>query len=224
MLRSEPASSVLLLLLSLTACAGAPPRPPLPAGACRAAEGEPPALSVPVPAVFVPRRGAERPRVVIQAFSDFECPYCARAVPTMERVLEEYGECVQLVWRNRPLDYHEHAADAARAALEVYRQGGDGAFWRYHDRLFAHQDRLSRADLIEHARAIEGIDVEALSEALESDAHQAVIERDLAAVDRIERRLGTPTFFVNGAVIHGARPYEAFRDAIEGALLEATER
>lgn len=211
--------AALSIALLLASCAGAPPRPPLPPGACRAAgEGEAPALRVPLPTAFAPRRGAERPRVVIQAFSDFECPYCARAVPTLERALEDYGACVQVVWRNRPMRYHEHAEDAARAALEVYRQAGDQGFWGYHDRLFADQSRLTRADLVERARTIEGVDAEALVRALEGDDHRAVIERDLAAVDAVEPRLGTPTFFVNGAVIHGARPYEVFRDAIEDAL------
>ncbi len=210
----------LCFVLVLAGCAGAPPRPPLPEGACRAAD-EAPHTRVPVPADFAPRRGAERPRVIVQGFSDFECPYCARAVPTIERVLADYGECVQVVWRNRTMRYHAHAADAARAALEVYRQGGDEAFWRYHDRLFAHQGELDRAQLIEHARAIGGVDLEALEQALESDAHEAVLERDRVAIDSVEPRLGTPTFFVNDAVIHGARPYESFRDAIEDALRAA---
>ncbi|HEY8431098.1 MAG TPA: thioredoxin domain-containing protein [Sandaracinaceae bacterium] len=209
--------AVAVALAVLASCGGPQGRAALPPGACRPADVPPP-QRVAVPAAFAPRRGAERPRVVIQGFSDFECPYCARAVPTLERVLAEYGDCVQIVWRNRPLEYHAHAEDAARAALEVYRQGGDEAFWRYHDRLFANQSRLSRADLIEHARAIGGIDLSALEEALASGAHRAVIERDLAAVDAIEPRLGAPTFFVNGTVIHGARPYETFRDAVEDAL------
>lgn len=213
------------LAIVMLGCAGAAPPLALPAGACSPAEGdarpwEERGHRLAVPLAFAPRRGAERPRVVIQAFSDFECPYCARAVPTIERVLEDYGACVMVVWRNRPMRYHANAERAARAAVEVQRQAGDEAFWRYHDLLFANQSQLGREDLLRYAEGIEGVDASALAAAIDEGAHQAVIERDLAALDAIERRLGTPTFVVNGDIIHGARPYETFRDAVEDALRE----
>ena len=89
---------------------------------------------------------------------------CARATPTLDRVIEEYGACVQVVWRNRPMPYHPHAALAARAATEVYAQRGDAAFWTYHDRLFARQDELSRALLEREAEAL-GLDMAAFAAA-----------------------------------------------------------
>lgn len=169
-----------------------------------------------------PRRGASRPRVVIQEFSDFECPFCSRSVPTMERVLADYGACVQVVWRQRPLSYHPHAALAARASQEVYRQAGDTAFWRFHDLLFADQEHLARADLERHAAMIDGVDLEAFRAALESDTHLDVIERDRQAIDALpgELSLGTPSFFVNGVLLHGARRYSHFAYRIEEALAE----
>lgn len=216
------------LILAVTGCVvtgcGGAQRPALPAGACRAAEvsDDPPAwerrgYAMRVP-WFAPRRGAERPRVVIQVFSDFECPYCARALPALERVLEEYGRCVQIVWRNRPMRYHRHAELAARAAMEIYRQEGDAAFWRYHDLLFADQHALSRADLLSHAASIGGVDLDAFGSALDGDAHQNILERDRRVIEQLGLRLGTPAFFVNGELIHGARPYEHFRRAVEDAL------
>jgi protein-disulfide isomerase len=177
-----------------------------------------------VPPIAAPRRGAEHPRVVVQVFSDFECPYCARAEPTLNQLLAEFGPCVQIVWRNRPMPYHEHAELAARAALEVYEQRGAAAFWRYHGLVFASQDRLSRSLLEAHARSIEGIDMAAFRAALDSGKHHDVIERDIADVDRIEPRYGTPTFFVNGVALHGARPYDVFRAAVEDALLALERR
>lgn len=222
--RSARLAGVALVVsgLLLAGCGASPP--PLPADACRPAEvpSDPPpwvtrgyGMRVPW---FAPKRGAERPRVVIQAFSDFECPYCARAAPTLERVLEDYGACVQVVWRNRPLRYHAHAELAARAAMEVYEQAGDDAFWRYHDRLFADQDALSRADLERHAEALGGIDVDAFRAALEGDDHARVLARDRQVVERFDLDLGTPAFFVNGELIHGARRYERFARAVEDAL------
>lgn len=217
----------LVAVLALAGCGGGPSRPSLPANACRPADTdarpwETRGWRVAVPESDAPRRGAERPRVIVQAFSDFECPFCARAEPTMSRLLETYGPCLQVVWRNRPLAYHAHAELAARAALEVYRQLGDDGFWRYHDALFVDQAHLDRAQLEAKAEALSGMDMDAFRAALDEGAHADVIERDRATVDAIEPRLGTPTFLVNGEVIHGARPYERFARAVEEALLDQT--
>jgi protein-disulfide isomerase len=213
-------------VLALLAAGCGASRPPLAADACRAwpADRPPPwegrghALDVPASA---PRRGAEHPRVVIQVFSDFECPYCARAEPTLERALAEYGACTAIVWRNRPMPYHRNAALAARAAHEVHRQAGDAAFWRFHDRLFADQEHLGRSDLERIATSIEGVDLAAFIAALEGDAHIEVLREDQRALNRISARYGTPTFVVNGTVIVGAKPYEEFQAAIEDALRDA---
>jgi len=214
----------LVLMAALAIGCGAAQRP-LPPGACSpmpegddARPWERRGYRLPVP-WFAPRRGAARPRVVLQVFSDFECPYCARATPTLDRVIEEYGACVQVVWRNRPMPYHPHAALAARAATEVYAQRGDAAFWTYHDRLFARQDELSRALLEREAEAL-GLDMAAFAAALDGDAHQHVIDRDRAAITRIELEAGTPSFFINGSFIHGARSYRVFAHHIEEALRE----
>lgn len=218
----------LWLVLVLLGCGGSQ-RPDLPEGACSPMpEGEETApwesrgyaLGVPW---FAPRRGAERPRVIVQEFSDFECPYCARALPTVDRVLEEYGECVQVVWRHRPLRYHEHADAAARASIEVYRQGGDDAFWRYHDALYADQENLGREMLLRHARAIEGVDAEAVAAVIDGDEHSGVIDRDRAEIDAHDIELGTPGFFVNGVLISGARRFSHFQLQIERALAEQYE-
>ncbi len=214
---------LIALSLVLIACGGAQ-RAPLPAGACRPAANDsrpweergPVPLSI--PPLAAPRRGAERPRVVVQAFSDFECPFCSRAVPTLERLLEDYDGCLQVVWRNRPMRYHAHAELAARAALEVHQQLGDDAFWRYHDRIFGDQANLSREQLETHAQELPGIDMEAFRAALDGNEHQDAIDRDLDTLDRVERRLGTPTFVINGRVIHGAQPYELFVRVVEDAI------
>ena len=214
-----------LMVLFLVGCGGAQ-RPSLPDGAC-----SPLPEGAPEPWVgrgyalgdipwFAPRRGADRPRVVIQAFSDFECPFCARAVPTMEQVIEEYGECVQVVWRQYPLRYHERAEPAARASVEVYRQAGDDAFWAYHDQLFANQEDLSDEALVRYARAIEGVDATAVQAVIDGDEHRGVIERDRAVIEGLDAELGTPSFFVNGTLLHGARRISHFRRAIHTALTE----
>ena len=62
---------------------------------------------------------------MIQEFSDFQCPFCGRVNPTIKQVLQEYGNKVQIVWRNFPLPFHKDAPLAHQAAWEVYEQAGD---------------------------------------------------------------------------------------------------
>ena len=84
-----------------------------------------------------PQIGPKEAKVTLDVCSDFQCPFWARLVPTLHELAENYEELVRIRWRNCPLPMHEDAMPAAEAAMEVYKQGGDKAFWAYHDALFA---------------------------------------------------------------------------------------
>jgi protein-disulfide isomerase len=173
--------------------------------------------SIPLPS-DAPSRGPTNAPVTLQVFSDFQCPFCSRLVPTLEALEREYGQRLRIVWRNYPLPFHDHAREAHRAALEVFRQGGDRKFWQYHDLLFANQQALSRRDLLRYARRIAGIDVHELETALEQHRHEDAIDADIEAARDAGARIGTPSVFVNGRLVRGARPIQDFRSAIDEAL------
>lgn len=179
--------------------------------------GPPPRVELPLP-TSAPRRGARNAQVVIQEFCDFECPFCARVQPTLSSLLREYGDRVQLVFRHYPLGSHPHAHHAAAAAEELFAQGGDAAFWAFHDRLFAHQGELDDAQLESHARAVTTLDVQAFREALQTEAHAERVASDARALEATGARVSTPTFWINGRILQGTLPLEAFRSAIERAL------
>jgi protein-disulfide isomerase len=165
-----------------------------------------------------PRKGAAKAKVVIQEFSDFQCPFCSRVNPTIAQVMKEYGDKVQIVWRDYPLPFHKEAHPAAQAAREVFAQKGDKAFWAYHDLLFQNQKALSRANLEKFAEQVGGIDMKAFKAALDSGKHKAGVDADMDAVKKAGARIGTPSFFINGKLLQGAQPYAAFKTAIDGAL------
>ena len=192
----------------------APNAPPQPA--------EPPADQVYRIAVpnDSPGKGPRNARVVIQEFSDFQCPFCSRVEPTVNQIMEEYGSRVRIVWRNYPLPFHENAMPAAQASWEVFRQGGEAKFWAYHAILFEHQSALSRADLETYAQQVGGINMTQFRQALDTNRHQARVQQDLDAVQEAGARIGTPSFFINGRLIQGAQPFDAFKAAIDRALAE----
>ena len=165
-----------------------------------------------------PTKGAKGAKVVIQEFSDFQCPFCSRVNPTIAQVMKEYGDKVQIVWRDYPLPFHKDAHPAAQAAREVFAQKGDKAFWAYHDLLFQNQKALSRANLEKYAEQVGGVNMKAFKAALDSGKHKAGVDADMAAVTKTGARIGTPSFFINGKLLQGAQPYAAFKAAIDAAL------
>ncbi|MDH3884489.1 MAG: thioredoxin domain-containing protein, partial [Desulfobacterales bacterium] len=164
-------------------------------------------------------KGPANAKVVIQEFSDFQCPVCRRVLPTLDRVQKEYGKQVRIVYRDYPLDFHRDAHLAAQAAREVFAQKGNKAFWAYHDVLLANQRALSRADLERYARQARGIDMKAFRAALDSGKHKAGVDADMRAIAQAGARIGTPAFFINGKLaIQGAYPFETFQAAIDAEL------
>jgi protein-disulfide isomerase len=173
------------------------------------------ALDVPPGA---PSRGAADAPIVVQVFSDFQCPYCAQVEPTLESLRAHYRERLRIVWRDFPLPRHPDAMPAAEAAREALAQRGDEGFWRYHDAIFAHasdEDGLARAALERLARA-QGLDLARFRQALDDHRHVAAIRADMAAATATGARLATPAFFINGHFMSGAQPLTEFIARIDG--------
>ncbi|HEU4576826.1 MAG TPA: thioredoxin domain-containing protein [Polyangiaceae bacterium] len=179
---------------------------------------EPEKKQLPAAGPDSPFKGAAKARVVIQEFSDFQCPFCSRVTPTVERLLKEYPKDVKLVWRHMPLSFHSQAALAAEAAQEAFEQQGNAGFWSYHDRLFANQSALERADLERYAGEI-GLDLERFRRALDRRTHKARVERDSQLGQRAALG-GTPGFVINGYFVSGAQPFAVFDRLIQRALKE----
>jgi protein-disulfide isomerase len=172
-----------------------------------------------LPADGAPQLGPSDAPVTIVVFSDFQCPFCARALTPLAALRERYPDRLRLVFRNNPLPFHRDAAPAAAAALEAFAQRGDAGFWAMHDLLFENQRALDRASLERYAGQL-GLDLARFSTALDGGAHDAAIARDLALAERLGAR-GTPIFYVNGRIVQGAQPLPVFVGAVEDALERA---
>lgn len=88
-------------------------------------------------------RGNASAPVTIVEFSDLQCPYCAAFHPTLQRILQEYGDKVSWVYRHYPIDsIHSKARPGAEAAECVFEQKKDDGFWKFVDGVFKDQNRL----------------------------------------------------------------------------------
>ncbi len=174
------------------------------------------------PATNAPWKGNAKSKVIIQEFSDFQCPFCSRVNDAVSQVMKDYGDKVQLQWRNVPLPMHPDAPLAAQASLEAYKQKGPDAFWKMHDKLFAaqkQQDGLKRPALEKYAEEL-GLNMDKFKASLDTGSHKAEVEADEKAA-KDAGISGTPAFVINGYFISGAQPYPKFRKLVERALAEA---
>jgi protein-disulfide isomerase len=162
----------------------------------------------------IPSRGPANAPITIVEFSDFHCPFCRRVAPTLRRVLEKYPTQVRLVYRDIPVDgLHPQARKAAEAARCANDQG---KFWEFHDRIYAGPTDSSAATLKALAEQ-SGLDAPQFEQCVANDVHKAAVQADVEYAGSLGVT-GTPTFFVNGRVMVGAQPYEAFVQLIEDEL------
>ncbi len=158
-------------------------------------------------------RGPKDAPITIVEFSDFQCPYCSTAEKSVEAVLKKYGDKVRLVYRDYPMSFHPNAEIASIGSECAEEQG---KFWEMHKAMFADQKKLSSPDLIETAGGI-GLNTEEFKECLDSGRYKAEVQKDFEDGQRYGVT-GTPAFFINGIMVNGAQPPEAFHKIIDAEL------
>jgi protein-disulfide isomerase len=173
---------------------------------------DPPRVAITIPA-SAPSMGPIDAPIVMVEWSDYQCPFCKRAAPTVNQVLNEYKGKIRFVFRDYPLPFHKQAMPASLAAHCAEDQG---KFWEYHNNLFDVAGDLSDADLTKRASEL-GLDMTKFSACMQSKQDEAAINAaysDGAAVGVT----GTPAFFINGRMLVGAQPIEQFRSIINEEL------
>jgi protein-disulfide isomerase len=178
--------------------------------------------TVAAPTSSNPFKGGANAKVVIQEFSDFQCPFCGRVGPTVKQIMDTYGDKVKVVWRHKPLPMHADAPLASEATVEAQKQKGNEGFWKMHDLLFQNQsnaDGLKRPALEKYAEQL-GLDMTKFKAALDGNTHKAQVEADSKVADAAGIG-GTPAFVVNDYFISGAQPFQKFKKVIDLALREA---
>ncbi len=160
-----------------------------------------------------PTKGPANAPVTIVEFSDFECPFCSRVVPTIKKIEETYGDKVRIAFRQFPLAMHPNAKKAAEAALCANDQG---TFWEMHDALFANQKELQVGQLKTRAGQL-GLDQGKFDQCLDTAKFATKVDEDLAAGTAVGVT-GTPAMFVNGRLVSGAVPFEELAKVIDDEL------
>jgi len=156
-------------------------------------------------------------KIDIVAFSDFQCPFCKRVDPTLNRIKEEYGDDVRIVFKHMPLSIHPQAKGAHAAAEAAHLQG---KFWEMHDEIFKNQRQMSAGAFLAYAKLID-LDIARFQKDVKSSAVLKKVEADTAEAGKLGVT-GTPAFFVNGRFLSGAQPFESFKRLIDEELKKAS--
>jgi protein-disulfide isomerase len=147
---------------------------------------------IPLELTGSPSKGAPDAPITIVEWADFECPACKAASPVLDQVVAENKD-VRLVFKNFPLDIHQNAELAARAAVAADAQG---KFWEMHKLMFDSTVPLVEATLLKFAQDL-GLDLEQFKASLRSEATADRVAQDRKQGEEVKLR-ATPTVFVNG--------------------------
>jgi protein-disulfide isomerase len=160
--------------------------------------------------------------VVLIAYSDYQCPFCALWVQQTEPALMALVEAgdLRIEWR----DVNLFGPDSRRAAQAAYAAGLQGSFWEYHRELLPDGDKrppeqLTETALVDLASAL-GLDVDRFVDDLRSAEVAAAVQRNEDEGMAIGAR-STPAFLIGGRPVMGAQPTEVFLAAVEDALAQA---
>ncbi len=150
---------------------------------------------------------------------DYECPYCGVFYPTVKEVLKKYEGQVEFQFRNYPLQSHQNARTAARAAEAADMQG---KFWEMNDMLYMQQSawansKNAKAMFEGYAQSL-GLNVEQFKKDFASSEVNARINADMREFEKLKLRLATPTFLLDGKQIQPDNSVESFSKIIDEAI------
>jgi protein-disulfide isomerase len=166
-------------------------------------------------------RGNANAQVTLEEFGDFQCPPCGSISGFLDELVKEYDPHLRIVFRNLPLEMHQHAREAALAAEAA---GLQGRFWEMHDVLYREQATWSKADnpreLFDSYAGMIGLNVDQFKKDMEGEKARARVDSDQDRANSLGVNV-TPEVFINDHQMAPAdKTPEGLRAAIDAALKE----
>jgi protein-disulfide isomerase len=173
---------------------------------------EPPRAAIPIEADDPFSGRADAPVTVVE-FTDFQCPFCKNTNAMLKQLRSDYGDRLRVVYKQLPLGMHAQARGAAEAALCANDQGKYGEL---RDWMFNNPNLLKTAALVEQAGVL-GMKADRFRQCLDGQTKAAAVDADVKLAEELGAS-GTPTYFVNGRLMEGARSVEDFKRVIDEEL------
>jgi protein-disulfide isomerase len=167
-----------------------------------------------------PFKGPADAKVTIVEYSDFQCPFCSRGYATMEnQVLKSYGDKVKFYYKHYPLPFHPWA-EAGAVAAECAKEQKPEAFWKLYSSFFENQSQITPDTVKDKATGFlgdTGIDMAKWNECFDGKKSLDKVKAQMQEGAAVGVR-GTPGFIINGRLISGAQPFDAFKNVIDDEL------
>jgi len=161
-----------------------------------------------------PSLGSPGAKVTIVEFADFGCPYSRKSSFVLRALARKYGDQVNYIYRDFPIEEIHPGATLASEAGECAKN--QNKFWEFHDKLYLNQSDISREALLDYAAQI-NLDVDAFEGCLSARVFEEEVAEDYqAGLDAGVR--GTPTFFINGNRVPGSIPEDILDGIIQGII------
>lgn len=161
-------------------------------------------------------KGNPKASIKITEFADFQCPACAEGAKYLKGLMKTHPQAIYLEMKYFPLQMHQHAYLSARYAECAAWQD---RFWPFHDHLFERQANWRK--LTDPQPAFEviakdvNLDLAQLKECLADPAVSEFIDKRKAEGEALGVR-STPTYYVNGKMVVGAKPLQLEMDKLLG--------
>ncbi len=157
--------------------------------------------------------GPKEAKVTIIEFADYQCPYCARMVPTLMDVMKKYDGKVRWVYRDFPLDFHQNAKPAAVSAKCA---GDQGKYFEAHNFLFEHYSNLGEEVYTKLATELK-LDKAKFEQCRKDPATLATVMANYQTGVDVGVN-GTPAYYINGRKLSGGQSVNDFSHAIDEEL------
>jgi len=207
--------------IATSTSASAPAPSPAPTAAAPSAPSAPAAAPtakdvIPVDVKTDHILGDVKAPITVIEYSDYECPFCSRHHPTLQKLVEQNDD-VNWVYRHFPLGFHPNATPLAEASECVADLGGNDAFWKFTDEIFT---KGADATKIEEYANEAGVDGAAVQKCVD-DGKFSQLVKDQMAGGSAGGVSGTPGNIVinnktgDTRLVSGAQPISAFEAAVE---------
>lgn len=154
--------------------------------------------------------------VVVEEYSDFQCPYCMEFSTTYEpAIVKDYVATGKVYFKYIPFTViGTESDDAAQAA---YCAAEQNKFWEYHDILFANQTGENIGDfsgkrLAAFAEKL-GLNLNDFNTCYSSGKYASQLKENMDA-GRLVKVDGTPSFYVNGIKVDPREVYQSITDTL----------
>lgn len=169
-------------------------------------------------------RGNKNARYAWVGYSDFECPFCKKIHPDMEKLFQVESGRIAWVFRHYPLSFHPKAQKSAEATECAAELVGNDGFWQMTDLIFEKMPTMELSNLPTLASQI-GLNEQSFKQCLDTGKYEKKVKDSFSEGSQAGIQ-ATPTGVIydlktgKTKIVEGALPYEALKQELDDFITQ----